>query len=59
MATLTMFYECKGGPADGEVVELPRDATEAVLEHAVTVARDHYVVRLIRERRCLIWARQV
>ena len=38
MAIVTAVYECKGGPADGEVVELPWDAAECVLEHAVTDA---------------------
>ena len=39
MATVTVFLECVGGPADSEVVELPWDAAECALGHGVTGAR--------------------
>ena len=58
MAIVTAVYECKGGPADGEVVELPWDATECALEHAVTGARDRYAVPAVGTRRRVVWAKR-
>jgi hypothetical protein len=44
MAIVTVFYECKGGPADGEVVEIPASLAEVVLVHDGPSALDLYHV---------------
>ena len=56
VATATVLLECKGGPAGGEVVELPWDAGAGVTVRAGTCARDLYVVGTVNGRRRLVWA---
>jgi hypothetical protein len=62
---VTSIYECKGGPADGELVEIPASMPDVVLVPGASGTRERYVVRAwarrdrsgrpLPVRHCLVW----